>query len=134
MFLRPKKVKYRKKRKGRLSKMNFKSNMLHFGDIGLKSETGGIVTDRQIESARRVIARKIKRKGKIWIRVFPDLPITSKPNETRMGKGKGAVSFWGVRICAGTIIFEVCGVPHHIATEALISASTKIPFGTKIFY
>lgn len=133
MFLQPKKVKHKKVRKGKLKKLEFKSNKLNFGDIGLKSETSGMINANQIESARRVITRKLKRKGKIWIRIFPDLPVTSKGNESRMGKGKGNVSHWVSRIRGGTVIFEICGVPKHIAEDALKSAIPKLPLKTRIF-
>lgn len=133
MFLQPRKTKYKKTRKGRLKKLEFKANTLRFGEFGLKAQVSGMITARQIESARRTIARKIKRKGKIWICIFPDLPITAKPTESRMGKGKGAVSHWASRVRGGTTLFEVCGVPFHIAVEALKSGSKKLPIKTKIF-
>nr|BBC77609.1 ribosomal protein L16 [Nitzschia sp. PL1-4] len=133
MFLQPRKTKYKKTRKGKLKKLEFKSNTLRFGELGLKAEVAGMITARQIESARRAIARKIKRKGKVWIRIFPDLPITSKPTESRMGKGKGAVSHWVARVSGGTTLFEVCGVPAHIAIESLRSGGKKLPIKTKIF-
>ena len=95
MFLKPKQTKYKKIKKGKLSKFEFKSNKLKFGAIGLKAAESGTITARQIEAARQAIVRKVKRKGKIWIRIFPSLPITSKPTETRMGKGKGSVIYWG---------------------------------------
>jgi large subunit ribosomal protein L16 len=133
MFLQPKKTKYKKTRKGRLKKLEFKANQIRFGELGLKAQVSGMITARQIESARRAIARKIKRKGKIWICIFPDLPITSKPAESRMGKGKGAVSHWVARVRGGTALFEVCGIPTHIAVEALRSGSKKLPIKTKIF-
>ena len=133
MFLQPRKTKYRKVRKGKLKQFNFKKDMLHFGELGLKAKVAGMVTARQIESARRAIARKIKRKGKIWICIFPNLPITSKPTESRMGKGKGSVSHWVARVRGGTTLFEVCGVPLHVAADALRSGSKKLPVQTKIF-
>jgi len=92
-----------------------------------------MITSHQIEAARRTIARKIKRKGKIWIRIFPDLPITAKPIESRMGKGKGAVSHWVARVRGGTTLFEICGIPRHTAVEALKAGSRKLPIKTKIF-
>lgn len=133
MFLQPKKTKFRKTRKGSLKKLEFRSNSITFGEIGLKAETAGIITARQIEAARRAIAKKIKRKGKIWIKIFPDLPITAKPIESRMGKGKGSVSYWASRVGGGTTLFEICGVPKHIATDALRSGGKKLPIKTKIF-
>ena len=133
MFLQPRKTKYKKTRKGRLKKLEFKANNIKFGEFGLKAQLAGIITARQIEAARRTIARKIKRKGKIWICIFPDLPITSKPAESRMGKGKGAISHWVARVRGGTTLFEVCGIPKHIAVEALKVGSKKLPIKTKIF-
>ncbi len=133
MFLQPKKTKYKKTRKGKLKKLEVKANTLRFGELGLKAEVAGLITARQIEAARRAIARKIKRKGKIWISIFPDLPITEKATESRMGKGKGAVSYWVARVRGGTTLFEICGIPKHIAIEALRSGSQKLPVKTKIF-
>ena len=133
MFLQPRKTKYRKARKGRLKKLEFKSNSVKFGELGLKAQVAGMITANQIEAARRTIARKIKRKGKIWIRIFPDLPVTAKPTESRMGKGKGAVSHWVARVRGGTTLFEICGIPKHTAIEALKAGSKKLPIKTKIF-
>ena len=133
MFLQPKRIKYKKIKKGKLSKLEFKANTLRFGEVGLKSQIPGLISARQIESARRAIKRKIKKKGKIWIRIFPHLPITAKPTESRMGKGKGSVSHWVSRIKGGTVLFEICGVPKHIAKEALKSGSSKLPVKTCIF-
>lgn len=133
MFLQPRKTKYKKTRKGRLKNLEFKANTIRFGDLGLKSENAGIITARQIEAARKAIMRKIKRKGKLWICIFPDLPITAKPTESRMGKGKGAVSHWVARVRGGTTLFEICGIPTHVAIEALRSGSKKLPVKTKIF-
>lgn len=135
MFLQPKKFKYIKKKKGKLLKLEFKSNKLNFGNIGLKSIESGIITGRQIEASRQAISRKIKRKGKIWIRIFPDLPIFCKPTESRMGKGKGNLSHWGSKVRGGCILFEMCGVKDlNIAIEALKSGGKKLPIKTKIFY
>ena len=133
MFLQPRKTKYRKVKKGRLKKLEFKSNSVKFGELGLKAQVAGMITANQIEAARRTIARKTKRKGKIWIRIFPDLPITAKPTESRMGKGKGAVSHWVARVRGGTTLFEICGIPRHLAIEALKAGSKKLPVKTKIF-
>ena len=133
MFLQPKKVKYKKVKKGRLAKFDFKSNKLRFGEIGLKAKISGIISARQIEAARRAITRKIKRKGKIWICIFPNLPITSKPIESRMGKGKGAVSYWVARVKGGSTLFEICGVPSNLSVEDLKAGSKKLPIKTKIF-
>jgi large subunit ribosomal protein L16 len=133
MFLQPRKTKYSKTRKGRLKKFKFKNNKVQFGEIGLKSMVSGIITARQIEAARKAIVRKIKRKGKIWICIFPDLPITAKPTESRMGKGKGAVSYWVARVRGGNTLFEICGVPANIGIEALKAGGKKLPVKTKIF-
>jgi len=133
MFLQPKKTKYKKTRKGRLKKFEFKANTIRFGELGLKARVAGMISAHQIEAARRTIARKIKRKGEVGMCVFPDLPITSKPTESRMGKGKGAVSHWVARVRGGTTLFEICGIPKHIAVEALKAGSKKLPVKTKIF-
>jgi len=133
MFLQPRKTKYKKTRKGKLKKLEFKSNSIKFGELGLKARVSGMISANQIEAARRTIARKIKRKGKVWIRIFPDLPITAKPTESRMGKGKGAVSYWVARVRGGTTLFEICGIPKHTAIEALKAGSKKLPVKTKIF-
>lgn len=133
MFLQPRKTKYSKTRKGKLKKFKFKNNKVQFGEIGLKSMVSGIITARQIEAARKAIVRKIKRKGKIWICIFPDLPVTAKPTESRMGKGKGAVSYWVARVRGGNTLFEICGVPANIGIEALKAGGKKLPVKTKIF-
>jgi large subunit ribosomal protein L16 len=133
MFLQPKKTKYKKIQKGKLKKFEFKANTLKFGNIGLKATISGLISARQLEAARRAITRKVKRKGKIWLRVFPDLPITSKPTESRMGKGKGTISFWAVKVKRGTTLFEICGIPSNLAIEALNSGKTKLPVKTRIF-
>ena len=132
MFLQPKSVKYKKFRKSKLSKFEFKSNKLKFGTIGLKSVESGIITARQIEAARQAIMRKIKRKGKLWIRIFPNLSVTAKPNEIRMGKGKGPFSHWAARISGGQILFELCGSKRNIALNAFKTGGAKLPVKTKI--
>jgi len=129
----PKQIKYKKTKKGKLVKLEFKSNKLSFGDIGLKAAESGIISYKQIESARQAIVRKIKRKGKIWIRIFPDLPVTSKPTGVRMGKGKGSVSHWGARVRGGTTLFEICGINKNTVIAALKTGSAKLPIKTKIF-
>jgi large subunit ribosomal protein L16 len=134
MFTGPKQTKYKKTRKGKLSKYEFKTNNLKFGTIGLKAVESGMLNAKQIEAARQAIVRKIKRKGKIWIRVFPDTPITSKPTGIRMGKGKGQVSHWVARIRGGTVLFEVCGVNFSLVSEALQTGGAKLPIKTKIFH
>lgn len=133
MFLQPKKTKYKKIKKGKLKKFEFKANTIKFGELGLKVQIAGLITIQQIEAARRIIIRKIRRKGKIWICIFPDLPVTSKSTESRMGKGKGSFSYWATRVQGGTTLFEICGIPKHIAIEALRAGSRKLPIKTKIF-
>lgn len=134
MLLQPKKTKYRKVQKGKLSKLNFRSNKLKFGNIGLKIIQSGTISSRQIEAARQAIVRKTNRKGKLWIRAFPTVPITAKPTEVRMGKGKGNVSHWSVKINAGAILFEVYGIPHNIAITAFKTGSAKLPVKTTILF
>ena len=133
MFLQPKRSKYKKLRKGALSRLEFKKNKLKFGCIGLKTLESGFITARQIESARQTINKKIKKKGKLWLRIFPDYPITKKPTETRMGKGKGSVSHWSAKVKGGTVIFELHGVSIKIASIALKGGSSKLSLKTKIF-
>lgn len=133
MFNGPKQTKYKKTRKGRLKKFEFKSNKLTFGTIGLKATESGIISSRQIEACRKAIVRRIKRKGKIWIKIFPDLPITSKPTGVRMGKGKGQISHWAARIRGGTVLFEVAGLNFSSIVSALKTGGAKLPVKTKIF-
>jgi len=133
MFLQPKKIRYKKIKKGKIRKLEFKTNKLQFGTIGLKSTHSAVITARQLESTRQAISRKIKKKGKIWIRVFPDLPITAKPISSRMGKGKGSLSHWGVKVKGGTVILEICGLKDlKIIKTALKTGSAKLPIKTKI--
>lgn len=132
MWLQPKKTKYKKVHKGKLSKFNFCSNKLKFGSIGLKATNSGTVSSRHIEAARQAIVRKLSRKGKLWIRVFPTIPITAKPTEVRMGKGKGNVSHWGVKVNAGTILFEIYGVGKNVAISAFKTGGAKLPIKTII--
>nr|YP_005090351.1 ribosomal protein L16 [Phaeodactylum tricornutum]ADY18527.1 ribosomal protein L16 [Phaeodactylum tricornutum]QII42432.1 ribosomal protein L16 [Phaeodactylum tricornutum] len=133
MFNGPKQIKYKKIKKGKLAKLEFKSTELKFGSIGLKAAESGIINLRQIEAARQAITRKAKRKLKIWIRIFPDLPITSKPSGVRMGKGKGQFSHWGARVRGGTVIFEICGININKILVALKTGGAKLPLKTKIF-
>jgi large subunit ribosomal protein L16 len=133
MFLQPRRTKYKKTRKGKLKKLEFKANIIRFGEFGLKSQVAGVISARQIEAARRAIVRKLKRKGKIWTCIFPNVPVTAKPTESRMGKGKGSVSHWVARISGGTTLFEICGIPKHVASEALRAGSKKLSVKTKIF-
>jgi large subunit ribosomal protein L16 len=129
----PRKTKYKKTKKGKLVRLEFKTNDLKFGTIGLKAAESGLISASQIEAARQAIVRKIKRKGKIWIKIFPDLPVTSKPTGVRMGKGKGQVSHWCARVRGGTVLFEVCGVNINIVIAALKTGGAKLPIKTKIF-
>jgi large subunit ribosomal protein L16 len=129
----PKQIKHKKIKKGKLVKLEFKSNKLNFGTIGLKAAEAGIIRANQLEAARQAISRKIKRKGKMWIKIFPDLPITSKPTGTRMGKGKGRVSHWVARVRGGTVIFEIGGLSFNFVKTALKTGGAKLPIKTKIF-
>ncbi|OOS19533.1 50S ribosomal protein L16 [Moraxella lincolnii] len=131
-MLQPKRTKFRKMQKGRNTGLAQRGNTVAFGQIGLKSVSRGRMTARQIEAARRTITRKIKRGGKIWIRVFPDKPITEKPLEVRMGKGKGPVEYWVAEIKPGKMLYEIEGVSDELASEALKLAAAKLPFKTTI--
>jgi len=131
-MLMPKRTKYRKVMKGRNRGKSANANTLAFGDIAVKAVEAGRINSRQIEAARITSTRKIKRQGKIWIRVFPAKPLTAKPLETRMGKGKGPVDQWVMNIKPGRIIFEMAGVEHGLAREALMLAVHKLPFKCKI--
>lgn len=131
-MLMPKKTKYRKQMKGRNRGKATRGNKIAFGDIAIKAVEAGRIDSRQIEAARIAMTRHIKRTGKIWIRVFPDKPITTKPLETRMGKGKGAVEKWVMNIKPGRIIYEMVGVEENLARAALALAQSKLPFKTKI--
>jgi large subunit ribosomal protein L16 len=126
-MLFPKRTKYRKQQKGRIRGKSFKGNSLAFGSFGLQSLSHGRITSNQIESARVAITRELRRKGKVWIRIFPDKPITKKPLETRMGKGKGAPEFWVAVVKPGRIMFEVDGCSYEVAKEAFRLASHKLP-------
>ncbi|HZQ52119.1 MAG TPA: 50S ribosomal protein L16 [Bryobacteraceae bacterium] len=130
-MLMPKKVKFRKQQRGRMTGKAWRGSELSFGDFGLKALSCGWVTNRQIEAARIAMTRFIKRGGKVWIRVFPDKPITKKPPETRMGKGKGAPEAWVVVIKPGKVLFEMEGVPMATAAEAMRLAAMKLSIPTK---
>ena len=130
-MLMPKKVKYRKQQRGRMRGKAWRGSELSFGDFGLKVMEPGWITDRQIEAARVAITRFVKRGGKVWIRVFPDKPITKKPAETRMGKGKGAPEYWVAPVKPGTVLFELAGVSRTLAAEAMDRAGSKLPIKTK---
>lgn len=132
-MLMPKRVKYRKMMRGRMRGKAMRGAEVHFGDYGLQALEPGWLTARQLEAARRAVVRGMKRRGKIWIRVFPDKPITQRPAETRMGKGKGNVEFWVAVIRPGRVIFELGGgLPEDIAREALRLAQYKLAIKTKI--
>ena len=130
-MLMPKKVKYRKQQRGRMCGKAWRGSDLSFGDFGLKVMECGYITDRQIEAARVAMTRSIKRGGKVWIRLFPDKPITKKPAETRMGKGKGAPEQWVAVVRPGRILFEMEGVDATIAAQAMRLAAHKLPIKTK---
>ena len=130
-MLMPKKVKYRKQQRGRMCGKAWRGSELSFGDYGLKVMECGYITDRQIEASRVAMTRFIKRGGKIWIRLFPDKPVTKKPAETRMGKGKGAPDHWVAVVRPGKVLFEMEGVNPEIAAEAMRLASNKLPLKTR---
>lgn len=130
-MLMPKKVKYRKQQRGRMRGKAWRGSQLAFGDYGLRALAPGWITDRQIEAARIAVTRFIKRGGKVWIRIFPDKPVTKKPAETRMGKGKGAPEFWVAVVRPGRILFEMEGVERNAAEEAMRLAAHKLPIATQ---
>ncbi len=130
-MLQPKRTKFRKQMKGRNRGLAHRGSTVSFGEFGLKAVDRGRLTARQIESARRALTRHVKRGGKIWIRVFPDKPITQKPLEVRQGKGKGSVEYWVAQIKPGKILFEIEGVSEQLANEAFSLAAAKLPFATK---
>lgn len=129
-MLQPKRTKFRKQMKGRNRGLAFRGSDVSFGEFGLKAAGRGRITARQIEASRRAMTRHIKRGGKIWIRVFPDKPITKKPLEVRMGKGKGGVEYWVAQIQPGRMLFEMEGVSEELAREAFALASAKLPVAT----
>jgi large subunit ribosomal protein L16 len=131
-MLMPKKVKHRKQMRGRMTGKAWRGSTLAFGDFGLKAMRCGWVTDRQIEAARVAMTRYIKRGGKVWIRIFPDKPITKKPAETRMGKGKGAPEQWVCVVRPGKVLFEMEGVSDSVAQEAMRLAAQKLPMPCKV--
>jgi large subunit ribosomal protein L16 len=133
-MLIPKKTKFKKQFKGKLVGQTSKSNKIIYGKYAIKALKEARLTSKQIESARRIIIRKMKRLGFLWIRIFPDTPITSKPTENRMGKGKGSVSFWVSKIKKGQILYEISGVSFENAKKILQSGSNKLPIHTKIIY
>ena len=131
-MLQPKKTKYRKAFKGRIHGASKGGTALNFGAYGLKAVEPERITARQIEAARRAITRHMKRQGRVWIRIFPDLPVSDKPAEVRMGKGKGAIDYWAARVAPGRIMFEIDGVADDIAREALKLGAAKLPISTRI--
>jgi large subunit ribosomal protein L16 len=131
-MLQPKRTKFRKMMKGRTRGLAQRGSAVSFGEYGLKATGRGRITARQIEAARRTMTRHVKRGGKIWIRIFPDKPITNKPLEVRMGKGKGNVEYWVAQIQPGRVLFEMGGVPEELATEAFNLAAAKLPIATTI--
>jgi large subunit ribosomal protein L16 len=131
-MLMPKRTKFRKMMKGRRTGTAYRGSTVAFGDYGLQALEAGWLKSRQIEAARIAITRRMKRLGKVWIRVFPDKPITLKPAETRMGKGKGAPEYWVAVVKPGRIIYEINGVTPELAKEALLLGAAKLPFKTRI--
>jgi large subunit ribosomal protein L16 len=131
-MLQPKRTKYRKAFKGRIHGAAKGGTLLNFGSFGLKALEPERVTARQIEAARRAITRHMKRAGRVWIRIFPDVPVSSKPTEVRMGKGKGAPEYWAARVHPGRIMFEIDGVGEPLAREALRLGAAKLPVRTRI--
>ena len=129
-MLQPKRTKFRKQQKGRNRGLALRGGRVSFGEFGLKAVGRGRLTARQIEAARRAMTRHVKRGGKIWIRVFPDKPITKKPLEVRQGKGKGGVEYWVSQIQPGRVLYEMEGVPEDVARQAFALAAAKIPFAT----
>ena len=130
-MLAPKRTKYRKAHKGRVHGMAKGGTALNFGAYGMKALETGRITARQIEAARRAITRHIRRVGRVWIRIFPDVPVSTKPAEVRMGSGKGSPEYWIARVKPGRIMFELDGVEHDVAREAFALASAKLPVATK---
>ena len=131
-MLQPKKTKYRKAHKGRIKGVATSATTLNYGTFGLKAIEADRITARQIEAARGAMTRFMKRAGRVWVRIFPDVPVSKKPTEVRMGKGKGSPEFWACRVKPGKILFEVDGVSHSIAVEAFNRASSKLPIKTKV--
>lgn len=131
-MLSPKRVKFRKVQKGRTRGLAYRGGDVSFGDYGLQAVDAGWLTARQIEAARIALTRHVKRGGKIWIRIFPDKPITKKPAETRMGTGKGAPEYWVAVVRPGRVLYELEGVPEEVAREALRLAGHKLPISTRV--
>ncbi len=130
-MLSPKKVKYRKRQKGRIRGKAYRGSKVDFGDFGLQAVEAGWITSRQIEAARMAVTRHVKRAGKLWIRIFPDKPLTKKPAETRMGKGKGSPEEWVAVVKPGRVLYEISGVPENVAKRAFTLAAHKLGIPTK---
>ena len=131
-MLQPKRTKYRKRQKGRIHGMAKGGATLTFGSYGLKAAAPARITARQIEAARRTITRRMRRAGKVWIRIFPDVPVSTKPAEVRMGKGKGSPEYWVAKVKPGRIMFELDGVPEAVARDAFALATAKLPIATRV--
>ena len=131
-MLQPKRTKFRKAHKGRMKGVAKGGTDLNFGTFGLKAQEPARVTARQIEAARRAMTRQMKRAGRVWIRIFPDVPVSKKPTEVRMGKGKGTPEFWAARVKPGRIMFEIDGVSESVARESLRLAAAKLPIKTRV--
>ncbi|MBM3319835.1 MAG: 50S ribosomal protein L16 [Candidatus Eisenbacteria bacterium] len=131
-MLMPKKSKYRKQQRGRMRGVARRGHEISFGDYGLQAADPGWITNRQIEAARVALTRHVKRGGKVWIRIFPDKPVTQKPAETRMGKGKGAPEYWVAVVRPGRVLFEIEGISRELAREALLLAAAKLPIRTQV--
>jgi large subunit ribosomal protein L16 len=130
-MLQPKRTKFRKQHKGRIRGVATSGNELNFGSFGIKALEPERITARQIEAARRAITRHMKRAGRVWIRIFPDVPVSKKPTEVRMGKGKGTPEFWAAKVKPGRVMFEIDGVPADVAREALRLGAAKLPIRTR---
>ncbi len=130
-MLQPKRTKFRKQHKGRIRGVATSGSQLNFGSFGIKALEPERITARQIEAARRAITRHMKRAGRVWIRIFPDVPVSKKPTEVRMGKGKGSPEFWAAKVKPGRIMFEIDGVPADVAREALRLGAAKLPIRTR---
>tara|TARA_B100001179_G_scaffold229773_1_gene216094 strand:+ start:487 stop:888 length:402 start_codon:yes stop_codon:yes gene_type:complete len=133
-MMQPGKTKYRKAQKGRIHGNSSTATRLNYGTYGLKAIKAGRISARQIEAARRALTRFMKRSGRVWIRIFPDIPVSKKPTEVRMGKGKGSVEYWMCRVKPGRIMFEVDGITLDVAKQALDRASAKLPIKTKMIW
>ncbi len=130
-MLQPRRTKFRKQHKGRIRGVASSGNQLNFGSFGIKALEPERITARQIEAARRAITRHMKRAGRVWIRIFPDVPVSKKPTEVRMGKGKGTPEFWAAKVKPGRVMFEIDGVPADVAREALRLGAAKLPIKTR---